>query len=131
MGVKVKSLSEKRLLIECTINGKKGVFLADTGATVGLIDESQTRKYGLQRGARYNGTLIGAGGAFNTSYVCTTQVMTPSNRPMTQFIMSDISAIKDSIARETGKEILGIIGLPQMRMAAMLLDILANEIHFH
>lgn len=131
MGMKVKSLSEKRLLMSCVVNGKAAVMLVDTGATVGLIDEDQMRKYGLQRGARYNGTLIGAGGVIQSSYVCTTQVITPCNKPMTQFILSDITSVKDSIRRETGKEILGIIGLPQMRMAAMLLDIVANEIHFH
>jgi hypothetical protein len=27
----IKSLSEKRLIVECTMNGKKGNFLIDTG----------------------------------------------------------------------------------------------------
>lgn len=117
--------------MSCVVNGKAAVMLVDTGATVGLIDEDQMRKYGLQRGARYNGTLIGAGGVIQSSYVCATQVITPCNKPMTQFILSDITSVKDSIRRETGKEIVGIIGLPQMKMVNLLIDTLNMELHFH
>lgn len=129
--MKVKSLSEKRLLMSCSVNGKAATFLVDTGATVGLIDECQAKKYNLTKSGKFNGTLIGAGGAFRTSYVCATQVIAPCNKPMTQFILSDITSVKESIQRETGKEILGIIGLPQMRMVNLFIDTLNMELHFH
>lgn len=49
----IKSLSEKRLIVECTMNGKKGNFLIDTGATVAAIDRSNIKKFGLLTGKCY------------------------------------------------------------------------------
>ena len=31
---KIKSLNDKRLIVECQLNGEKALFLMDTGATV-------------------------------------------------------------------------------------------------
>jgi predicted aspartyl protease len=118
----LKSLSSKRILIEGTVNGKKAIFLIDTGATVSLIDKNKTKTFGLVRGNRYNGKLIGAGGDIETTYVCNTFVDI-HGKTIAQFLLSDISNIVDSIRRETGYEILGIIGLPQLSFAGIQLDI--------
>ena len=37
---KINSLSEKRLIVECNVNGKTAAFLIDTGASIGLIDKN-------------------------------------------------------------------------------------------
>lgn len=68
----IKSLSEKRLIVECDVNGKKGNFLIDMGATVALIDRSKVKKFGLLTGRRYLGTLVGAGGEIEGVYYCNT-----------------------------------------------------------
>ena len=59
---KFKSLSDKRLIIEAEVNGKKGFFLIDTGASVGLIAEDKVKKFDIVRGRKYPGSLVGAGG---------------------------------------------------------------------
>lgn len=129
--MKVKSISDKRLLVESSVNGKKACFLVDTGATVGLLDDTQIRQYGLAKGSKFNGSLVGQGGAFDAPYRCNTPVIAPNGKQMTQFLLSDIRSVRESIEQETGKTILGIIGLPQMRMANVLIDVINNEIHFH
>ena len=105
---RIKSKSEKRLIIEGLVNGKSANFLIDTGASIALISESHRRKYDLQRGRVYNGTIIGAGGEMGTCHLCDTFPII-YGKPFTQFILTDIDNIINSIRRETGIEIIGII----------------------
>lgn len=121
---KIRSLSDKRLIVECTVNGKQGNFLVDTGASVGLIAEDRVRKFGLLEGRRYPGTLIGAGGEISGVRYCNT-FANLKGKDIPQFLIADISAVRESIRRETGVEILGIISLPQMKIAGMQVD--AND----
>lgn len=121
---KIRSLSDKRLIVECTVNGRQGNFLVDTGASVGLIAEDRVRKFGLLEGRRYPGTLIGAGGEISGVRYCNT-FANLKGKDIPQFLIADISTVRESIRRETGVEILGIISLPQMKIAGMQVD--AND----
>lgn len=126
---KIRSKSDKRLIIEGLINGKSGNFLIDTGASIALISEDAKKKYGLKCGRRYNGTIVGAGGELGTAYMCDTFPII-NNKPFSQFVMVDISNIIDSIKRETGIEIIGIISLPQMKLNGIQIDANDNIIIF-
>ena len=119
-----KSLSDKRLIIEAEVNGKKGFFLIDTGASVGLIAEDKVKKFDLVRGRKYPGSLVGAGGEMEDVYYCNTLVRF-GGKDIPQFLITDISGVRNSIERETGIEILGIIGLSQMKIASM--QVYAND----
>lgn len=120
---KIKSLSEKRLIIPARLNGKDANFLVDTGATVALISDRIKKKYGLIVGREFPGSLIGAGGSFS-AYYCNTPA-TLEDKTLTQFLLADISNVAESIKRETGIEIHGIISLPQMQFVGMQID--AND----
>ena len=115
------SKSDRRLIVECIVNGKTANFLIDTGASIGLIDKNKTNKYDLSIGRKYNGTVIGAGGEIENPYICDT-VIKIEDMVINQFLLVDISNIVDSIKRETGITILGIIGLPQMKFIGMNID---------
>lgn len=117
-------MSEKRLIVECTVNGKKGNFLIDTGASIALIAEDRVKKYGLARGCRYPGTIVGAGGEMDGVYYCNT-FANLEGKDIPQFLIADISGVRSSIMRETGIEILGIMSLPQMKIAGIRID--AND----
>jgi len=120
---KIKSLSEKRLIIPAKLNGKDANFLIDTGATVALISDRLKKKYGLIVGRRFPGSLVGAGGSFS-AYYCNTPA-TLEDKTLTQFLLADIDNVVESIKRETGIEIHGIISLPQMQFVGMQID--AND----
>lgn len=120
---KIKSLSEKRLIVEATVNGRKANFLIDTGASVGLIDRSEKRRLSLDIGKSYPGSLRGAGGEFFARYCNTFAYL--KGKPLAQFLVAEISGITESIRHETGIEISGIISLPQMKMAGIQID--AND----
>lgn len=121
---KFKSLSDKRLIIEAEVNGKKGFFLIDTGASVGLIAEGKVKKFDIVRGRKYPGSLVGAGGEMEDVYYCNTLVRF-GGKDIPQFLITDISGVRNSIERETGIEILGIIGLSQMKIIGLQVD--AND----
>ena len=118
-----ESLSEKRLIIEATLNGKPANFLLDTGATVGLLSDSVVRKYRLMQGKKYPKPLVGAGGQFSAYYCLTFAYI--ENKPISQFLIADIDNVVASIKQETGIEIAGIISLPQMKFAGIQID--AND----
>ena len=119
--IELKSKSDKRLIIEGIVNGKAANFLIDSGASVGLIDDTQVKKYGLLVGKRFNGTLVGAGGEMCNIRHCNTFVEV-GGKSIPQFLIADIEGVVKSIERETGIKILGIISLPQMKMVGMNVD---------
>lgn len=124
---RIKSISEKRLIIEGLVNDKRAYFLLDTGASVGMYDYNQRKDYRLAKGTRYNGTLIGAGGEMRNVRVCNTFAEV-EGKTIPQFLLADIEGVVKSIKKETGIEILGIIGLPQMKIAGFGIDANSNEI---
>lgn len=125
--ITINSKSDKRLIIECDVGDKTANFLIDTGASLGLIDDNQRKKYNLIVGRKYNGTIIGAGGELSNPRICDT-VIKLKDKSISQFILTDISGIVDSIKRETGIKILGIIGLPQMKFIGIQIDTNDNMI---
>ena len=125
--MRIKSLSEKRLIVEGKVNNRIAQFLIDTGACIGFIDEDKVKEYGLLRGKRYSGTLIGVGGEMDNVRHCDTFVHV-EDRVIPQFLLADIDDLVKSIKRETGIEILGIISLPQCKLANITLDCNDNEI---
>ena len=121
---RIKSISDKRLIVEGQVNGKAAHFLVDTGASVGLMDNDKRKEFDLMAGNKYHGTLVGAGGKLKDVRVCGTFVDF-EDRMIPQFLLADIKDVVKSIKRETGIEILGIISLPQMKMCGLGID--AND----
>lgn len=109
--MEIKSLSTKRIIVPCQIEGRCVNFLIDTGASVGLVS---CRLKFLRKGRPYNGTIIGVGGEIKTC-VCNSFALL-GGRQLAQFLIADIGSVIDSIKRETGIEIGGIISLPQMQL---------------
>ena len=117
----MKFISTKRPIIECAIGGKPAAFLLDTGAGVGFIDREFINEYALTKGKRYRGTIIGAGGTLGAVHYCDSVVDMPNGREATQFLLADISNVRESIQVETGIEIVGIISWPQMTFCGITL----------
>ena len=117
---KIQSLSKERLIVQALLNGKPANLLLDTGATVGLLSQSARKKFGLLKGKAFGSKLVGAGGEF-TAYYCNTFAHL-QDRVLTQFLLADIDSVIDSVKRQTGVEIVGIISLPQMQFAHISLD---------
>lgn len=124
---RIKSKSEKRLIIEGQVNGKAACFLVDTGASVALMDDNQRKDYDLVTGRRFNGTVVGAGGEMKKLRHCDT-FLNFQGKTISQFLLADIGNVVDSVEKETGVRILGVISLPQMRICGLGIDANDNEI---
>lgn len=118
---RIKSISKKRLIVEGQVNGKAAYFLLDSGASVGLMDYGQRKDYDLAVGKKFGGTIVGAGGEMRNVRHCNT-FLDLHGKLVPQFLLADIGAVVESIRRETGIEILGILSLPQMKMTGIQLD---------
>ena len=125
----MQSLSEKRLIVNATINGYEAPFLVDTGATVGLIDRNRVNEFRINEGPKYNGTLVGAGGKMRGVRYCYSLAVLndgEKSKPIGQFLLADIDDVVESIEVQTGIRILGIISLPQMKIAGVNIDANSN-----
>lgn len=118
---RIKSKSEKRLIIQAEVNGNEAFFLLDTGASVGIMDDRQKKRYGLKPGRRYPGTLLGASGELTEVRHCDTFAVV-EEKVIPQFLLADIGLVVDSIKKETGISVLGIISLPQMKLSGLGVD---------
>lgn len=118
---RVKSETEKRLIVEVKINGKSAYMLIDTGASAGMIDVNQADDFDVVVGNKYCGSIVGAGGEMQD--VRHTHTMAEfEGKKIPQFLLADISNIVRSIKRETGIKILGIISLKQMQVIGLNID---------
>lgn len=127
----IHSASHTRLIVTATINGYQAPFLIDTGATVGLIDRNRVNEFRINEGPKYNGTLVGAGGKMRGVRYCYTLAVLndgEKSKHIGQFLLADIDDVVESIEHQTGIRILGIISLPQMKVAGVNIDTNSNLI---
>lgn len=118
---RVKSETDKRLIVEVKINGKSAYMLIDTGASAGMIDVNQVDDFDVVVGNKYCGSIVGAGGEMQD--VRHTHTMAEfEGKKIPQFLLADIGNIVRSIKRETGIKILGIISLKQMQVIGLNID---------
>lgn len=126
----MKSLSDKRLIIEVGVGSNRANFLLDTGASCGIVNKKDAKRLNIKEGRQYSGTLVGAGGVMRNIRYCDTLISLPNNKQIGQFLVADISDVCNSIRQESGVSIVGIISLPQMKMAGINIDANSNEITF-
>ena len=118
-----KFVTDKRPIIEVTINGRKAYMLVDTGASIGVIDSLRLDEYGVGMGSSLGGTVTGVGGSqeeVRHTKNCTVDV---GGVKLYQFVTFNLSSVASSIERETGIKISGIIGTTQIKMSEMKIDL--------
>ncbi len=120
------SESDKRIIVRGEINGMPAYMLVDTGAVAGILSKDVVKDYGLKVNKNKKFSMQGAGGNFDAC-LCETPLML-GGRLVYQFLVADIHNLVDSIRRETGAEIAGIISLPQMRGLNIRINTHANYI---
>lgn len=117
--------SSKRPIIEVSINGKPAYMLLDTGASLSLIDENRMKEYGFVKGASFAGKIVGIAGDSSGVYHTKKLQVDIIGIHICQFLTTDLSAIANSVKKETGIHITGIIGYPQI--VAAEIKIMSDE----
>lgn len=125
------SVTDRRLLIPLKLNGKVVYFLADTGASMSLVDSKQADKLGFDMRKKLGGTIVGAGGGQTGDvwHVKNLEVEFDGKK-IYQFLATDLSNVVDSIKRETDYTVAGIIGLPQMKELGWIIDVANSKVYY-
>lgn len=121
-------LSDTRPLVEVEINGRPAVMLIDTGSSTGLIDIDQMDEYGFSLMAKTDMVISSIGGKRCESYRVRDLWVRLEGIALYQFLATDISLIAESIHKETGYRISGIIGYDQIKNAEIKIDASDNLI---
>ena len=121
-------LSDSRPLVEVDINGRPAVMLVDTGSSTGLIDINQMDEYGFSLMAKTDMVIISIGEKQCESYRVRDLWVRLDGIDIYQFLATDISLIAESIHKETGYRISGIIGYKQIRNTKIKIDACNNMI---
>lgn len=106
---KTMILSDRRPIVECELLGRKRLFLIDTGASVGMVHDGV-------RGTHPSGRSVPIVDASGDETRCPVLRDTASVGGMEvgQFVSMDISAVRESIRRQTGLSIDGLLSWPQL-----------------
>ena len=121
-------LSDRRPPVEVEINGRPAVMLVDTGSSTGLIDINQMDEYGFSLMAKTDMVIISIGEKQCESYRVRDLWVRLEGISIYQFLATDISLIAESIHKETGYRISGIIGYDQIKNAEIKIDASNNQI---
>lgn len=121
-------LSDSRPLVEVEINGRPAVMLVDTGSSTGLIDINQMDEYGFSLMAKTDMVISSIGGKRCESYRVRDLWVRLEGISIYQFLATDISLVVESIYKETGYRISGIIGYDQIKNAEIKIDASNNLI---
>ena len=121
-------LSDSRPLVEVDINGRPAVMLVDTGSSTGLIDINQMDEYGFSLMAKTDMVIISIGEKQCESYRVRDLWVRLEGISIYQFLATDISLVVESIYKETGYRISGIIGYDQIKNAEIKIDASNNQI---
>lgn len=121
-------LSDSRPLVEVEINGRPAVMLVDTGSSTGLIDINQMDEYGFSLMAKTDMVISSIGGKRCESYRVRDLWVRLEGIAIYQFLATDISLVVESIYKETGYRISGIIGYDQIKNAEIKIDASNNQI---
>ena len=121
-------LSDTRPLVEVEINGRPAVMLVDTGSSTGLIDINQMDEYGFSLMAKTDMVISSIGGKQCESYRVRDLWVRLDGIAIYQFLATDISLVVESIYKETGYRIRGIIGYDQIKNAEIKIDASNNLI---
>ena len=122
-------LTDKRPVIQVSINGHETAALVDTGASLSIVSESDMGKFKFKRGSKMAGSVIGLDGTEQSMYYTGKDFnFEVEGIPAYQFVIGNIDAVKASIKKETGVEISAIIGYPTIKQLELIINPSTNEI---
>ena len=122
-------LTDKRPIIQVSINGHETAALVDTGASLSIVSESDMGKFKFKRGSKMAGSVIGLDGTEQSMYHTGKDFNFEVEGILAyQFVIGNIDAVKASIKKETGVEISAIIGYPTIKQLELIINPSTNEI---
>ncbi|MEP1034994.1 aspartyl protease family protein [Ekhidna sp.] len=111
------------IIVEAYVNNKWSKFIVDTGASVSLLDFTQSKKYDFTYSIDTDNRLTGFGGKtrlMRTSEVSFTMKGALTDRPFS-FSASDLSGL-NTILSQSQQRVLGILGNDFLQSHGAIID---------
>lgn len=116
-------------IVKGTLNGKKAYFLLDTGASVSILDLKKSSEYGVGIGNTEDIGVAGYGGATSDiTELTNVDLRFGTERMKDKFSGKDIGYLIEVIRKNTGFEIVGIVGNNNITTSKLILDFENNVI---
>jgi len=117
----IQIISERRVIVEVTVNGMQAFMLLDTGSTLNLINEKELKSFGIKK-SFYIGEMssMHSESAIYSLKNCKLKI---GNSEYMQFGCSNLSNAVNGIYEDTGIEISGILGTPAIKELGMIIDL--------
>ena len=113
--------SYERPILEAAVNGQTVYMLIDTGSSLNVLDVEMLTKLGVEKRFRMN-RVITLGAEHDIWHIRKAEISV-KGRLVTQFIASDLTAVRESILQSTGIKISGILGTPAIKQLGMIIDL--------
>lgn len=126
---KIKIVSEYKLIVEVEINEKKCFVLIDTGSSVSILDMYKSSVFGYIKNGKYPNPIIGVNNSLQYMFYAKNICVKIGDTKTYQFVIGNISNIRDIIKNETGYEICGIIGYHTIKEIGLVLSPYENIIY--
>jgi len=96
-------------------------MLIDTGSSLNVLDVNMLDKLAIEKRFRMN--MVVTLGSEHEIWHIRKACIQVKDRPVNQFIASDIKVIRESILQATGINISGILGTPAIKELGMIMDL--------
>ena len=116
-------------IVEGTLNGKRALFLLDTGASVSILDLKSATNYNVRIGTTEDMGIGGYGGVTSDiNSLSNVDLRLGAEKMKDKFSGKDIQYLVQAIRKNTGYTIVGIIGNNNITESRLILDFENNVI---
>jgi hypothetical protein len=123
-GVPLRELMTGHHLVEAELNGRKGVFILDTGANASVLHAPHAARFGVGEGLTAPAAAVGLGGAMKArqARLETLSIGGIAIR-QSRIMTADLAQIEQMLGRISGETLSGIIGQDVMKEHRAVIDV--------
>ncbi len=119
-----RTLATGHHLIEATLNGRKGLFVLDTGANMSVLDSEHAAAFGLADAASSPGGALGVGSRLNARQVSIENLsLGPIRVRQRRIVITDLGQLGDALAPLAGGAVHGLIGQDVLNEHRAVIDV--------
>lgn len=111
-------------LVEATLNGRKGLFVLDTGANMSVLDSKHAAEFGLTEADSSPGGALGIGSRLNARQASIESLsLGPIRMRQRRIVITDLGQLGDALAPLAGGTVHGLIGQDVLNEHRAVIDV--------
>jgi hypothetical protein len=111
-------------LVEATLNGRRGLFVLDTGANMSVLDSEHVAAFGLAGAASSPGGALGIGNRLNARQVSIQSLrLGPIRVRQRRMVITDLGQLTEALSPLAGGQVHGLIGQDVLNEHRAVIDV--------